>query len=323
MSKLGFGIMGPGYIASKFTEALGISDGAFLAAVSSKSIERARDFAARYGAESCYDDYDAMCKNHSVDVVYISTTNNYHYENMITCISNGKHIICEKPMTVTMRQAEDVFEKAEKNGVFVMEALWSRFLPSIVKAAELINYGAIGKVCHIVSSFNFPMPYEPERRIFNRRLGGGVLLDLGVYCISLSMLFIGERPEEAFGYAGICPQQTDIDDNVLVRFPSGKTASFICGLKAGKPHEMFIMGDKGNIRLNHRFLDTRKVELLHEENVVETYDFNFKNGFEYQIGEAIKCIRGKWLQSGIMSWQDTLDCARITEKLMLDWGIAY
>lgn len=321
MRKLGFGIMGPGNIARKFAEAVKETDTAFLAAVASKSMEKAREFAGKFDIPAFYDSYEAMCANPAVDVVYIATTNNFHYDNILTSIANRKHVLCEKPMVLTRAQAEDVFAKAKENGVFVMEAMWSRFLPSISKAKELIDTGVIGEVRHIASSFNFFLPYTPDSRLVNKALGGGVLYDLGVYCISLSMFFAGEKPDSCCGYAHISLEGTDISDTVVMKFPSGATASFTCGIEGGSLNEMVIHGSKGSLRLHNRFLDSHKVDLFRGETLEESFDFPFGNGFVFQIRETIRCIHEGKLQSGIVSWQDTLDCITVIEKLLLDWGV--
>lgn len=322
MKNLGFGIIRPGNIAKQFADAINLVEGANITAVASKSILRAKNFAKEFGITYFYNDYDVMCKNTKVDVVYIATTNNFHYDNILICIENNKHVICEKPMVMTKFQAIDVFKKAKEKELFVMEAMWSRFLPSLTKAKDIISSGKIGDVKHISSSFSFLIPYDPKKRLFNTVLGGGVLYDLGVYNISSTMFFTNEKPSEYTGYAKTCPEGTDISDTVIMRFPSGVTAYFYCGAEINSANEMVILGTKGCIVLQGRFHKTQKIILTNEDGSKQTYDFDFQNGFEYQIIEAITCINSKRLQSDIISWQDTSDCIEIIEARLKYWGIS-
>ena len=320
MKKLGFGIMGPGNIARKFAESfIEIEDG-FIAAVASKTMGKAKEFSEKYHIPAYYDDYDLMCKDDNVDVVYISTTNNFHYENILTCINNNKHVLCEKPFVMTKQQAMDVFRLAEEKKVFVMEALWSRFLPAVVKAKELIDSNAIGDIKHILSSFNYLLPYKPHWRIVNKSLGGGVLYDLGIYCLSLSMFFTGEKPKEYNGYSVKCSEGTDIRDTVIMEFSNGITGSFTCSYDTGSLNEMHICGSKGSIRLNDRFHGCKRIDLFEGSKLNETFNFDYTHGFVYQIEETIKCINKGLFQSSRISWEDTLNCIEVIEQLLTDWN---
>lgn len=321
MNKLGFGIIGPGNIARKFADAVNRTDDAYIAAAASKNIEKAERFAEEFTIDSFYNDYDAMCKDPNVDVVYISTTNNFHYENILLCIENNKHVICEKPMVMTKSQAIDVFEKAKRNKLFVMEAMWTRFLPSYSKAKELLSNGQIGDIKHINSYFSLFLQYDPKGRLFNKALGGGVLYDLGVYNILAALFFMDEKPSEYTGYARICTEGTDINDTVIMKFPSGATAGFVCGSEIKTPNGMTIYGTKGNIILHEKITDCRKISLAKDDAPLESFEFEYENGFVYQILEVISCINSKKLQSEIMPWQATIDCIEIIEGLLKKWGL--
>jgi len=321
MKRIAFGIIGPGRIAGKFAEAVSMVEDAYIAAVSSKSLKRAEDFAKEYSIEAYYDDYDEMCTVPNIDVVYISTTNNFHYENMLTCLKHGKHILCEKPMVMRKTQAVDVFEKALGKNLFVMEALWSRFLPSYVKTKELISSGAIGDIRHIESSFNPVIEYDPDMRLFSRDLGGGVLYDLGVYNISLTGYLAGEKPSEYTGYAILDKNDVDISDNVIMQFPSGITANFTCGILIQKSHEMTVYGSKGKIKLNEPFINCHEVELYDKNSLLQRFEYKFENGFVYQIREVIECLRRGVSKSSIMPHKDTLDVIEVIEQMLRKWGV--
>jgi predicted dehydrogenase len=321
MKRVAFGIIGPGNIARKFAEAVAMVDDAYIAAVSSKSSKRAEDFAKEYGIAAYYDDYDEMCKAPDIDVVYISTTNNFHYENMLTCIKHNKHILCEKPMVMRKMQAVDVFKKAAEKDLFVMEALWSRFLPAYKKIKELICSGSIGDIRHIESSFNPVIEYDPNMRLFSRDLGGSVLYDLGVYNISLTLYLAGEKPSGYTGYAVLDENDIDISDNVIMQFPSGTTADFTCGVLIQKSSDMTVYGSKGKIKLNDHFISSHEVELYDKNGMCQSFEYKFENGFVYQIQEVIDCIRKGSPQSSIMPHKDTLDVIEIIESLLMKWGV--
>jgi predicted dehydrogenase len=160
------------------------------------------------------------------------------------------------------------------------------------------------------------IPYKPKSRIFNRSLGGGVLYDLGVYNISLTSFLLGENPCDYMGFADISDQKTDIFDTIILKYPSGATADFICGTAIPERSKMHIIGTKGSIELHERFIDCHKITLCRENGSKKTFDFDFDNGFIFQIMEVIKCINSDKIQSNIMPWKDTLENIDVIEGLL-------
>ena len=186
MKNIRFGIIGAGNIAKKFAAAAQMTDGAELCAVASKSADRAKDFAKQWNIPQAYDSYEALLQS-DIDAVYIATTNNNHYQSILLAASYKKHILCEKPLCLHPADTIRAFDTAKANNVFLMEAVWSRFLPSTQKVLSLIKEGSIGEIKFIKSAFSFSVAEKEDHRLFSRELGGGALYDLGIYNIALSM----------------------------------------------------------------------------------------------------------------------------------------
>ena len=210
-----FGIMGAGNIARKFADAVRQVEGAQVAAVASKSLERAQAFAQEQHIPAGYGGYQEMLQRPDIDAVYIATTNNFHYENILQCLQHGKHVLCEKSMVLHTRQAEEVFALAREKGLFLMECMWVRFLPKIQKVKEWVETGRIGRLKCAQGNLGFYAGKDLTTRAYNPALGGGSMYDLGVYLI------------EVLGYFATEPL-TQVESTV-VRAPTGvdETASFL------------------------------------------------------------------------------------------------
>lgn len=315
MKNIRFGIIGAGNIAKKFVQAVQMTEGAELCAVASKSADRAKDFAKQWNISQAYDSYEALLQS-NIDAVYIATTNNDHYKNILLAASYKKHILCEKPLCLNPTDAVYAFDAAKANNVFLMEAVWSRFLPSTQKVLSLIQEGSIGKIKFMNSAFSFFVAEKGDHRLFAKELGGGALYDLGIYNIALSLYFAGEYPEEFAGCAILADTGVDSSVSAVLKFPSGVLAHFICGFTLSIPNDMVIQGTKGTILLHSSFQDCHKVELIPNDSERQIFDFNYANGFQFEIREMIDCIRCGKLTSDIMPPQDTLQIAKLTKQFL-------
>ena len=313
-----FGIMGPGRISRKFADAVLRTEGAKLVGVASKSTERAKKFAEEFAIKNFYGSYEDLAKS-DVDVIYIGTTNNAHYENMIVSIENGKHVLCEKPFTLSYEQTKDIFERARQHGVFVMEAMWSIFLPSTIKAKEIAQSGKIGDIKQIDSCINYNNLGGDSDRMFNKELGGGVLYDLGVYNLWMSCFFAESYPDIVKGVAELNSNGIDITDVLAARFSNGITASMRCGGTYFGNGKLTIYGTKGCVIMNRPFQDSHLIR-VEVGDIVEEYRFEHPNGFVYELNEVIKCIKDGKKQSDIASWERSLKIAEITTNLLNDWA---
>ncbi len=215
MNIYNWGILGTGYIAHKMAEALSFVPQAKLYAVGSRNIQTALDFAGKFKVEKSYGSYEELVNDPDVDIVYIATPHNLHYENTIMSLENGKHVLCEKPFAVNGSEVQRMIETARKNNLFLMEALWTRFLPHLIRAKELVDTGVTGKIRLIKADFGINVPFNPLHRLYNKKLIGGSLLDLGIYPVFFSLLFLG-KPEKITATAGI--GSTDVDYNCSISF---------------------------------------------------------------------------------------------------------
>jgi predicted dehydrogenase len=316
-----FGIIGAGGIANKFVQAVNITKGAQLIAASSKSMERAKSLANKFNLPFYYDSYEEMLINPEIDAVYIATTNNFHYENCMICLDYNKPIICEKPLAISKQQATEIFAKAKQKKIFVMEAMWSRFLPVTQKVRSLVKERKIGEVKLIDVSFGINLPFNPEKRHFNPELAGGALFDLGVYPLEYVMYITGECISDVNGFANIGITGVDELEVINAKFPSGIVASIKCALNCTTPHYAYIFGSKGYIKVTD-FMASQHCELFNENSeLIEEFKYPFENGFEFEIAEAVKCINSGKLESEIITHEDTIACAGVFDELRRQWGI--
>lgn len=318
-----WGIIGPGGIADKFCEGLKAVPGSELIAVGSRSKERAVEFASKYNIGKAYGSYSELAADPEIDVIYIATPHVFHCENTLMCLENGKAVLCEKPFAINEKEVLKMILKAREKNIFLMEALWSRFLPTIIKTKELIESGAIGEVVHLKSDFGFKAPYDPNKRLFNHELGGGCLLDIGIYPAFLSLLLLGEptdiKAEAAIGATGV-----DENLSVIFKYPHGKLASFCCTFMADMVTETHIYGTKGYIRLNRMWFMPNPLTLITNDGKEKTIDFDsVSNGYNYEAVEVTKCLLNGEKESSLMPLDFSISLIRLLDKIRNICGIKY
>lgn len=255
--RLGWGIVATGGIASKFAEDLEHVAGAQRAAVCSRSRLRAETFAERYGFAHAHDELGALLADPLVDIVYIASPNVAHADQALEAIAAGKPVVIEKPMAMTAADARRVADTAGKAGVFAMEALWTRFLPAVQRAKALVDDGLIGEVLRAEAELAFPRGYDPKNRLFDPKLGGGCLYDLGVYPLSLAIMFLGD-PDTVEGRWTAAPTGTDMAAEVTLGF-GGKSATIRAGFDREGDNAFTLYGAKGVLRIDRHFLSARSV----------------------------------------------------------------
>ena len=316
MSICRFGILGAGNIANYFCNGVKLVEGAQVVAVASKSLERAKAFAAKNGIPDAYGSYQALLSRQDINVVYIATTHNFHMELIRLALNSGKHVLCEKAMVLNEADAREAFALAKDKGLFLMEAMWSRFLPQYQTARRWIEESRIGTIQSAACSIGFRANQDPEGRILNPKLAGGALYDIGVYAIEPLTYLIGQPVEDVLGVWR--PHSvTGVDERVtlILRFPCCDAA--IQATIAANPREYYyITGDKGFIELPFVTFGDR-VRLYDENrNLVEEVVEPWEVGFVYEIREVIRCIREGRQYSHIMPPEATIECARIFDKIL-------
>ena len=318
-----WGIIGPGRIAHKFAEGLNVINDGNLFAIASNNKDRADHFAKKHNVNEVYYSYKELVNDPNVDAIYIATPHRFHFEQTKLALEAGKPVLCEKPFTVNANEAEILIDIAKANNIFLMEGLWTRFLPSYKKAKSWIDGGLIGDIKLLQSTFGFSFPFEPEDRKFNHNLAGGALLDLGVYNISVSQWVTGENPKSfsAFGTIG----KTNVDEMVAVtlEYDCGIVSQLNCNLLTTNNNEFIIYGTKGHIKIHRMFWSSTKVSLVTEEReVIESCPFR-ANGFEYQTEEVMRCINEGKLESPTMALQDTLTNMKLMDSIRKEIGLKY
>ncbi len=318
-----WGIIGIGKIAEKFATDLTTIKNAELYAVASTSLERAKDFAIRYNAPCFYDSYESIFQTPDLDVIYIATPHTSHAQNTILCLKNKMPVLCEKPFAINLKQVQRMVESARENDTFLMEAMWSRFIPAINKTLDLIAENRIGKVKTLHADFGFVAPNLPERRLLNPNLGGGALLDIGVYPAYLSLLLLGYPTDikaiSNFGSTGI-----DETTSFILGYKNNATAVLSCTLNARTRTEALIYGETGYIHIEGRFMDARKITLHETDKKPIIFRFPRKTiGYNFEIEEVNKCLREGKKQSDKMPLSMSVKLISLLDEIRQKAGIIY
>lgn len=320
---LRWGILSTGTIAAKFAKTVNQMEGeAILTAVASRSLEKAQAFAGTYGIPAAYGSYEEMLTSPEVDAVYIATPNNLHEENIRACIAHHKHILCEKPMTTSAPQAEALFALAREEGVFLMEGMWISHLPLLKKLRELLESGAIGAVRHLRADYGFVAKGARRTRKFEASLGGGALLDVGVYNLAFARMVLGDpaafQTKAVFSEFG-----TDELSVTILNYPSEATAVLTSAIGIAMPTEGVIYGETGRIRLpNYQQAQTLTVEPYGGEAYSVEMPFEH-TGFEYQIRETDRCVAAGLTSSPFQTPEDTLAVLRTMDAIRERWGMKF
>ncbi|WP_322003548.1 Gfo/Idh/MocA family oxidoreductase [Marinobacter alexandrii] len=237
---LNWGLIGPGRIAEKFAEAMQAEDVGRLMAVASRKPERGYAFADKYQIETVHQTYEELFQDESLDAVYIATPHNFHLEQALAAINCGKHLLVEKPLTVTAAESEQLFEAAKAKGVFVMEALWSLFLPAYQQANAWLEQGMIGEVGSVRSSFGFVVPRDNSDRLLNPELAGGVVLDMGIYTIATSQWFMQAEPDDIVAQVHLGPTGVDETCALQLHYPNGRASQLLCSFENKYENELTL-----------------------------------------------------------------------------------
>jgi predicted dehydrogenase len=318
-----WGIIGPGRIAHTFAQAVQRTKGASIHAIASRSSKEPDKLKQDFGAEKCYNSYKALAADIEVDAIYIATPHRFHYENALTCLEAGKPVLCEKSFTVNAQQAETLFKKSQENQVFIMEALWTRFLPIYKPVREWIEAGEIGDVRHVHSTLGFIARRDPTDRLLNIELAGGTVLDLGVYTCGLTQWATRDNPQRVLASAHIGETGVDETINVTYQYADGSSAQFCCTFEFEPPNELMIFGSEGSIRVHTSFVNGT-VATLEKGKRSRTIKKPLKiNGFEYQIEAAMEAIRAGRLDCPQMTHADTLGNMRALDTIRDQIGMRY
>ena len=317
-----WGIIGPGSIAHKFATGLRALDDAQIVAVGSRSQERADAFADAYDVPNRHASYEALAEDPEVDAVYVATPHPFHKENSILCLQAGKAVLCEKPFTINQHEAIEVIEVARSEGVFLMEAMWTRFLPITQQVKAWVTDGAIGEVRMLYADFGFRARINPKGRLFDLALGGGGLLDIGIYPVSYASMIFDTQPATISSQAHIGETGVDEQAAIVFGYDKGQLALISCGVRIKTPHEAKILGTDGMITVP-RFWDGRTAILSTGDKEEEVTLECAGNGYECEAAEVARCVREGKQESDFMSHDDTLANMQTLDAIREQWGLKY
>jgi predicted dehydrogenase len=321
--RIRWGIIGTGRIAAQFADGLAVLPDAALVAVGSRAQESADAFGDRFDVSRRHASYEALAEDPEVDVVYIATPHPFHQENSILCLRAGKAVLCEKPFAINAGQAQAVIDLAREEGLFLMEAMWTRFLPTMRKLRELLAAETIGPVQMMSADFGFRSEFDPTSRLFDPALGGGALLDVGVYTLSLAEMTLGP-PARITSMAHIGETGVDEQAVVVLGFGSGQMALLSASVRTTTSQEATLLGTEGQIKVHAPWWQSQKLSLTLSGQETEVLELPFAgNGYQYEAQAVMDCLRERRQQSAVMPWDETLSVMRTMDRVRAQWGLRY
>jgi predicted dehydrogenase len=321
--KIRWGILSTGWIAKKFAEGLSVLPDAEIVAVGSRAQETADAFGDEYGVPHRHASYEALVGDQDVDVIYIGTPHPFHKDNAILSLEAGKAVLLEKPFTINAGEAEEVIALAREKGLFLMEAMWSRYIPIIVKLRELLAEGAIGEVRMLTADLGFRSEFDPKSRLFNLELGGGALLDVGIYPISFASMVLG-TPARIASMAHLGQTGVDEQAGIVFGYDGGQLAILHTALQTSTAIEATVMGTKGKIRVHSAWFYGTTLTLSIEGRDDEAISLPYEgNGYNFEAAEVMRCLREGKLESDVMPLDETLAIMQTLDTIRAQWGFKY
>jgi len=323
MKKYKWGILAPGKMSAKFTKGIKLLENAELYAVGSRDMERATLFAKDYGFQKYYGSYEELAADPELEIVYIASPHSYHYEHTMLCLNNGKHVICEKAFAINEKEVKKMISEAKRRKLFLMEALWPPFQPFYRKATEILRSGVLGKVIYLDGYFSFIPPYDPNDRKFNLALGGGSLLDIGIYPVIDALTFLGVPAEikakAVFGGSG-----SEESLSVILSYPDGRMASLYSSFRTSIGIGCELYCERGNLIVERgRDMNQRVVLSLHGE---EKQVFVFTPpamGYHWEAEEVMKCLDEGKTESPVVPLSFSHDLIKTLDRIREAAGIVF
>lgn len=321
--KFGWGILGGGRIANDFAECLALLPQAEIVAVASRSEERAKSFAERHNSKKYYTDYLDLVKDSSVDAIYVATTHNFHKEHALLCIEHGKNVLCEKPLATNTEESSILIEAARKKKVFLMEAMWTRFLPLWVSVKKWLQEGLLGDIIMINADFGFFTRHGDYGRHLNPELAGGALLDVGIYPVSLACWIFGDLPRQSHSNAYLTANGVDGISSYYLDFGNSRIAQLSSAVIVHTPKDAVIVGTKGYLKVPEFWKGSEVTVYINGEDP-KFYKFPYKAaGFQFEAEEAMNCIAEGRLESSTMPLDETLGIMELMDSFRREWDMLY
>ena len=316
------GIIGAGWIAEKMAAALAPLEDYCVHAIASRSLEKAEAFAKTWNIPKAYGSYEEMVADTDIDLVYIATPHSHHYPHTKLALEHGKHVLVEKAFTANAAEAAELLETARTKGLFITEAIWTRYMPLSHKVKELMESGIIGEPRVLTATLCYMMEFK--ERIVRADLCGGALLDLGVYCLNFARMYFGTDIVRTVTNVHLGPTGMDMHESISLSFADGKMANLQAGALCLNDRQGIISGTEGYIRVDN-INCPEVVEVYRNYELVARYEkpTDMINGYEYQVFECKRCIDAGLLESPLMPHAETLSIMQQMDSLRSEWGVTY
>ena len=321
--KLGVAMMGPGRIVHRVMQDFHNAENCALIGMASRSPERAKAAQAEYHAKYAMS-YEEMVACPEVDLVYVATPHNFHMENAIFCMEHGKHVLCEKTFAITEAEAQAMADCAKANGVFLMEAMWTRFFPAMYDLRRLLlKEKVIGEIRHVTASMSFKSAVGLEDRLYARNLAGGALLDVGIYPISFCSMLLGSEPESVQSVCTLAPTGVDEHIAVQLQYSGGATAQLMGAFDCANQDMAIVFGSEGSVVIPEYYHPTH-FTVYGKKTGVKEYSYAPENeGHHYQFMHAADMIGAGICDSPVMPLAETVRLVGLMQKIRYQKGIFY
>ncbi len=317
-----WGILGPGKIARKFAAGLADVNNAQLYSVGSRSIDRAREFAKETDAVKYFGSYEEMLTDKNLDVVYVATPHVFHHEHTLLCLKHKKAVLCEKPFAMNVTQVEEMIATAKREKVFLMEALWTQFLPHFRFVIEVVKSGKYGKVKNLKADFGFNAPFDAEGRLFNKALGGGSLMDIGIYPVFAAMSILG-KPETISSSANLCSTGVDEDCSIVFHYKNDVAAELQCSINKHSATTATILFEKAIVHMNTRFHEPTSLKIS-TENGDETIEFDVSsNGYNFEAAHVQQMLKEGKTESNEMTFEKSKQLITLLDDVREKIALVY
>ncbi|GIP56065.1 Gfo/Idh/MocA family protein [Paenibacillus vini] len=323
VKKIKWGIMGTGWIAEKFAEDLAhVGNGEGLAA-GSRTKESAAKFAEKFGLPRAYGSYEELVNDPDIDAIYVATPHPYHRDNVLTALNAGKAVLCEKPFTVNSAELEQLISSAKQQNLFLMEAMWTRFLPPIVQVRKWLEEGRIGEVKLVKAEFGFRSDWNPQGRLLNPQLGGGALLDAGIYPVSFASMIFGTEPEKVWSSADIGETGVDEKFSILLDYGKGRTATLNGAVRLDLTNDAYIHGTEGTIHIPSFLNATEAVLRVTGQEEEKFTDGRLSTGYSFEAEEVGRCLLEGLTESPAITLDESLGILKLLDAIRAQWGLKY
>jgi predicted dehydrogenase len=318
-----WGILGTGFIAGLQTQDLA-ENGFTVQAVGSRNAESSKAFSEKLAIPTAHASYEALVADPDVDVVYIASPHTYHHAHALLALNAGKHVLVEKPFTINAREAQEVFALAEAKGLVALEAMWSRFLPHMIRLREIIAEGSLGQIRKVTASHNQNLPKDPAHRLNDPALGGGALLDLGVYPVSFAIDVLG-IPDTIRASASMTATGVDRQTAAIFEYADGQQALVDCALDIASNNRAVVIGTEGWIDIESTWYNPTPFTWFDNAgNVLEKFDQRVTSrGMQYQSAEMERLIRAGLTAGTVLPPSESVAVMAAMDEIRRQIGLKY